>query len=124
DVFRPAYDRNNGDDGFVSIEVLPTIAADTKATIAEAKRLSARLNRPNVMVKIPATSEGLPAIEESIANGININITLIFSNDVYAQVMEAYIRGLERRAAAGQPIDRIRSVASFFVSRIDTKTDG
>src|SRR6266542_3424224 len=123
DVFRPVYDRCGGNDGFVSIEVSPLLARDTAGTIAEAKRLFGRLGRPNVMVKIPATSEGLPAIEESIANGININITLIFSNDVYAQVMEAYVRGLERRAAAGQPIDRIRSVASFFVSRIDTKAD-
>ena len=124
DVFRPVYDRCGGNDGFVSIEVSPLLAKDTAGTIAEAKRLFGRLSRPNVMVKIPATAEGLPAIEESIANGININITLIFSNDVYAQVMEAYIRGLERRAEAGQPIDRIRSVASFFVSRIDTKADG
>src|SRR5437870_11912948 len=124
DVFRPVYDRCGGNDGFVSIEVSPLLARDTAGTIAEATRLFGRLNRPNVMVKIPATDEGIPAIEESIANGININITLIFSNDVYAQVMEAYIRGLERRAEAGQPIERIRSVASFFVSRIDTKTDG
>jgi len=124
DVFRPVYDRCGGNDGFVSIEVSPLLAKDTAGTIAEAKRLFGRLNRPNVMVKIPATAEGLPAIEESIASGININITLIFSNDVYAQVMEAYIRGLERRAEAGQPIDKIRSVASFFVSRIDTKADG
>ena len=124
DVFRSVYDRCGGNDGFVSIEVSPLLAKDTAGTIAEAKRLFGRLNRPNVMVKIPATAEGLPAIEESIASGININITLIFSNDVYAQVMEAYIRGLERRAEAGQPIDKIRSVASFFVSRIDTKADG
>jgi transaldolase/glucose-6-phosphate isomerase len=123
DVFRAVYDRCGGDDGFVSIEVSPLLARDTSGTVAEARRLFARLNRPNVMVKIPATSEGLPAIEESIANGVNINITLIFSNDVYAQVMEAYIRGLERRVEAGQPIDKIRSVASFFVSRIDTKAD-
>jgi transaldolase / glucose-6-phosphate isomerase len=123
DVFRSVYDRCGGDDGFVSIEVSPLLARDTAGTVAEAKRLFGRLGRPNVMVKIPATAEGLPAIEESIANGININITLIFSNDVYAQVMEAYVRGLERRAEAGQPIDKIRSVASFFVSRIDTKAD-
>src|SRR5205814_5749566 len=108
----------------VSHEAPPLLPGGTAGTIAEGKPPLARLNPPNVMVKIPATAEGLPAIEESIANGININITLIFSNDVYAQVMEAYIRGLERRAAAGQPVARIRSVASFFVSRIDTKTDG
>jgi len=123
DVFRPVYDRCGGNDGFVSIEVSPLLAKDTAGTIAEAKRLFGRLSRPNVMVKIPATPEGLPAIEESIAAGININITLIFANEVYAQVMEAYIRGLERRVDTGQPIDKIRSVASFFVSRIDTKAD-
>jgi transaldolase/glucose-6-phosphate isomerase len=123
DVFRPVYDRCGGNDGFVSIEVSPLLARDTAGTTAEAKRLFGRLNRPNVMIKIPATSEGVPAIEESIASGININITLIFANEVYAQVMEAYVRGLERRAEAGQPIDKIRSVASFFVSRIDTKAD-
>ena len=123
DVFRPVYDRCKGDDGFISIEVLPTLANDTQGTIAEAKRLFALLNRPNVMVKIPATPEGLPAIEESTANGININITLLFSNDVYMQVMEAYLRGLERRVEKNLPIDKIRSVASFFVSRIDTQAD-
>ena len=123
DVFRPVYDRNNGNDGFVSIEVLPTIAADTNATIAEAKRLFSRLNRPNVMVKIPATPEGIPAIEESLAAGININITLIFSNDVYSKVMEAYLRALERRVEKGEPIEHLNSVASFFVSRIDTQAD-
>jgi len=123
DTFRPVYDRCGGNDGFVSIEVSPLLARDTAGTIAEAKRLFGRLDRPNVMIKIPATPEGIPAIEESIANGININITLIFSNKVYADVIEAYIRGLERRAEAGQPIDKIRSVASFFVSRIDTAAD-
>jgi transaldolase / glucose-6-phosphate isomerase len=123
DVFRPVFDRVGGNDGFVSIEVLPTIARDTNATIAEAKRLFSRLKRPNVMVKIPATPEGIPAIEESLAAGININITLIFSNDVYKQVMEAYLRALERRVERNEPIDHINSVASFFVSRIDTKAD-
>jgi len=123
DIFRPVYDREKGGDGFISIEVSPLLARDTKRTVSEAKRLFARLQRRNVMVKIPATAEGIPAIEESIANGININITLLFSNDVYAQVMEAYLRGLERRVAAGQPIGDIASVASFFVSRIDTQAD-
>lgn len=123
DIFRPVYDRNNGNDGFISIEVLPTIANNTQATITEAKRLFETLKRPNIMVKIPATAEGLPAIEESTANGININITLLFSNDVYAKVMEAYLRGLERRVEKNLPIDKIRSVASFFVSRIDTQAD-
>src|ERR1051326_5095972 len=104
DVFRPVFDKTGGNDGFVSIEVLPTIASDTQATIAEAKRLSSRLNRPNVMVKIPATPEGIPAIEESLAAGVNINITLIFSNEVYKQVMEAYLRALERRVEQNLPI--------------------
>jgi len=123
DIFRPVFERCEGNDGFISIEVSPTLAADTRGTIAEAKRLFERLKRPNVMVKIPATPEGLPAIEESIFNGVNINITLLFSNDVYAQVMEAYVRGLERRVEKNLPIDKIRSVASFFVSRIDTMAD-
>jgi transaldolase / glucose-6-phosphate isomerase len=123
DVFRKVYDRNKGLDGFCSLEVLPTIASDTQKTTAEAKRLFGRLGRPNVMIKIPATPAGIPAIEESIFNGCNINITLIFSNDVYAQVMEAYIRGLERRVEKGLPINEINSVASFFVSRIDAMAD-
>jgi transaldolase/glucose-6-phosphate isomerase len=123
DVFKPVFDKYQGRDGFVSIEVIPTLARDTQKTSAEAKRIFERLGRRNVMVKIPATPEGIPAIEESIANGININITLIFSNDVYAQVMEAYLRGLERRAEKGLPINDINSVASFFVSRIDTQAD-
>jgi transaldolase/glucose-6-phosphate isomerase len=123
DVFRPVYEKTGGDDGFVSIEVLPTIARDTQATIAEAKRLFSTLQRKNVMVKIPATPEGIPAIEESLAAGININITLIFSNDVYAQVMEAYLRALERRVEQNLPIADLNSVASFFVSRIDTLAD-
>lgn len=119
DVFRPVYDRCKGGDGFCSLEVSPVLARDTAGTASEAKRLFAVLGRPNVMIKIPATPEGIPAIEESIAAGININITLIFSNDVYAKVMEAYIRGLERRVEKGLPINGIGSVASFFVSRID-----
>jgi transaldolase/glucose-6-phosphate isomerase len=119
DVFRPVYDRCKGGDGFCSLEVSPLLARDTAGTAAEAKRLFAVLGRPNVMIKIPATPEGIPAIQESIANGININITLIFSNDVYAEVMEAYLRGLERRVAQGLPVNEIASVASFFVSRID-----
>src|SRR6266851_6869669 len=123
DVFRPVYARTKGLDGFCSLEVSPTLARDTQGTIAAAKRLFARLGRPNVLIKIPATPEGIPAIEESISNGININITLIFSNDVYHQVMEAYLRGLERRAGRGEPIAGIASVASFFVSRIDTQAD-
>jgi transaldolase/glucose-6-phosphate isomerase len=123
DVFRKVYDKTKGLDGFCSLEVLPTIASDTQRTTAEAKRLFGRLGRPNVMIKIPATPAGIPAIEESIFNGCNINITLIFSNDVYAQVIEAYLRGLERRVEKGLPINEINSVASFFVSRIDTMAD-
>ncbi|HEY8133212.1 MAG TPA: bifunctional transaldolase/phosoglucose isomerase [Thermoanaerobaculia bacterium] len=123
DIFRPVYDKCKGCDGFISIEVSPTLANDTQGTIAEAKRYFERLKRPNVMVKIPATPAGLPAIEESIFNGININITLLFSNDVYGQVMEAYLRGFERRVEKNLPIGHIHSVASFFVSRIDTQAD-
>jgi transaldolase/glucose-6-phosphate isomerase len=123
DIFRPVHDRTDGTDGFISIEVSPTLANDTQGTIAEAKRLFGRLKRPNVMVKIPGTPAGIPAIEESLFNGVNINITLLFSNDVYGQVMEAYLRGLERRVEKNLPIDKIRSVASFFVSRIDTQAD-
>jgi transaldolase/glucose-6-phosphate isomerase len=123
DVFEPVFRKTGGDDGFVSIEVLPTIAMDTQATIAEAKRLFGKLQRRNVMVKIPATPAGIPAIEESLAAGININITLIFSNEVYKQVMEAYLRALERRVEQNLPIADLNSVASFFVSRIDTQAD-
>lgn len=123
DTFRPVYDATHGEDGFVSIEVSPLLARDTKATISEAKRLFATLDRPNVMVKIPATPEGIPAIEEALAAGVNINITLIFSNDVYRQVMEAYLRGLERRVAQKLPVGYLASVASFFVSRIDAQAD-
>jgi len=123
DIFRPVYDSENGGDGFVSLEVSPLLANDTQATIKEAKDLWARLNRPNVMIKVPATPAGLPAIEELIGSGLNINVTLIFAVEVYERVAEAYIRGLERRVKAGQPIDRIASVASFFVSRIDTAVD-
>ncbi len=123
DVFRGVYDSSKGKDGFVSLEVSPLLADDTDATIKEAKSLFQRLSRPNVMIKVPATAAGIPAIEELIASGLNINVTLIFSVEVYEQVVEAYIKGLERRAAAGQPIDRIASVASFFVSRIDSAVD-
>jgi transaldolase/glucose-6-phosphate isomerase len=123
DTFLPVYRKTNGNDGFCSLEVLPTLAHSTAGTIAEATRLFARLGRPNVMIKIPATPAGIPAIEESIFNGVNINITLIFSNDVYNQVMEAYLHGLERRVEKGLPIGDIRSVASFFVSRIDAMAD-
>jgi transaldolase/glucose-6-phosphate isomerase len=123
DLFRPVYDDTDGVDGFISIEVDPGLAGDTAGTIAQAARFSSIVNRPNVYVKIPATPEGIPAIEEALYRGININITLIFSVDVHKQVMEAYLSALERRVEEGKPIDRLRSVASFFVSRVDTKVD-
>jgi transaldolase/glucose-6-phosphate isomerase len=123
DLLRPLFDRTHGGDGFVSIEVRPDMAYDTEKTIAEAQRLWNIVNRPNVMIKIPATKPGMPAIRQSIAAGININITLIFSIDRYKDVMEAYLSGLEDRIKSGKPIDHINSVASFFVSRIDSKVD-
>ncbi len=123
DVFRPVYDESNGGDGFVSIEVSPRLAHDTQGTIEEVKRLWQTVNRPNLMVKIPGTPEGAPAIQESLYRGLNINITLLFSVHAYEQVIWAYISALERRAQEGKPIDRIASVASFFVSRIDTLAD-
>src|SRR6266550_4055637 len=122
DVLKPVYDQTKHKDGYVSIEVLPRVANDTKATITMAHDLWDRVRRPNIFVKIPATDEGLPAIEQCIADGLNINITLMFSVKVYEDVARAYIRGLQRRAKAGKPVD-IASVASFFVSRVDTSVD-
>ena len=123
DILRPVYDSSGGGDGFVSIEVSPDKAFETQPTIDEAKRWWKAIDRPNLMVKIPATDEGVPAIEESVAAGLNINITLIFALEFYERVMEAYIRGLERRVEAGQDIRNLSSVASFFVSRVDTAAD-
>ncbi len=123
DIFRPVYDRTGGADGFVSIEVSPKWAYDTRATIDEAKRFFREVNRPNVMVKIPGTPQGLPAIEECLYAGVNINITLLFAVRAYEEVAWAYIHALERRMAEGKPIEHIASVASFFVSRIDTLAD-
>lgn len=123
DVFAPVYEKTKRQDGYVSLEVSPTLAQDTDGTSREAKRLWEKLGRPNAMIKIPATPEGIPAVEESIAAGININITLIFSRTVHDRVIEAYLRGLERRVEKGQAIDHIASVASFFVSRIDAAVD-
>jgi transaldolase len=123
DVLRPVFDAHSGGDGFVSVEVAPTLAHDTAGTIAAAASLHARVDRPNVMIKIPATLEGIPAIEATIAAGITVNVTLIFSLDRHAQVIEAYLTGLERLAAAGGDLSTIASVASFFVSRVDTETD-
>ena len=123
DAFLPLYEETNGGDGYVSIEVSPDIANDTVAAFAQAKELWGRVAHPNLMVKIPATAAGIPAIRQSIAEGLNINITLIFSLKRYAEVMEAYLSGLEDRVGASQPINQIASVASFFVSRVDTKID-
>lgn len=123
DILRPVYDASDGADGFVSIEVEPDLAEDSDRTLERARHLWGRLARPNVLVKIPATLAGLPAIEAAIAEGININITLMFSVDVYRAVARAYIAGLRRRQAAGGEIGSTASVASFFVSRVDTKVD-
>jgi len=123
DVLRPVYDASGGADGFVSIEVAPTQAFDTAGTIAEARRLWYRVERPNVMVKVPGTREGLPAIEQLIADGVNVNITLLFAVGMYQRVIEAYCAGLERRVRSHEPIDTVHSVASFFVSRVDTEAD-
>jgi transaldolase len=123
DVLRAVYDASDGTDGFASIEVEPDLADDTDATVARARKLWSRLGRPNVFIKIPATEAGVPAVEAAIGEGINVNVTLMFSVDVYRRVARAYIAGLRARHARGEPIDRIASVASFFVSRVDTKID-
>jgi len=123
DVFRPVYDATEGADGFVSLEVSPTLARNTEQTIAEARRLWKAVDRPNLMIKVPGTKEGWPAIERLLTDGINVNITLLFSLEHYRQVAQAYLRALEARVSAGQKIDRLASVASFFVSRVDTETD-
>ena len=123
DAFRPLYDGSGGADGLVSLEVSPELANDTTGTVAEAARLWRAVGRPNAMIKIPGTREGLTAIEASLAAGISINVTLLFSVARYEDVIEAFLRGLERRHSEGQPIDRINSVASFFVSRVDGKVD-
>jgi transaldolase len=123
DLFRPTYDSLDGADGFVSVEVAPDLADDTAATIDQVRWLHGEAARPNVFVKIPATEAGIPAIEQSLAEGMPINITLIFSLERYAQVIEAYFRGLERHAEEGGDLSRLASVASFFVSRVDTEAD-
>jgi transaldolase len=123
DVFRGVYDQVNGQDGFISLEVNPHLAHDTQGTIAEARRLWQALNRPNVLIKVPATKEGLPAIQQLISEGINVNVTLLFGLPRYQEVADAYISGLEDRAAQGQPVNRVASVASFFLSRIDVLLD-
>lgn len=123
DLMRPVYDATGGRDGLVSLEVSPKLAHDTSSTISEAHRLWEAVSRPNLMIKVPATAAGIPAIEQLIADGLNVNVTLLFAVRMYGRVTEAYLRGLERRVAAGKPVDRLASVASFFVSRIDSNVD-
>lgn len=123
DVLRPVYDATAGHDGYVSLEVDPDLAYDTERTVSRAEELFRKVSRPNVLIKIPATREGLPAIEKTIASGIPVNVTLIFSVKRYEEVAEAYIRGVERLIASGGDPSRVASVASFFVSRVDTAVD-
>lgn len=123
DLFQPLYRQSNGGDGYVSLEVNPFLANDTDSTLAQAKQLWQRVNRPNLMIKIPATQAGLPAITGALAAGINVNVTLIFALERYREVMQAHMAGLEQRLAQGLPIDQVASVASFFVSRVDTHID-
>jgi transaldolase len=123
DIFRPVYDQTEHLDGYISIEVPPTIANNTESTISEARRYHKEIDRPNVMIKIPGTTEGLPAFEQAITDGISVNVTLLFSVQSYIDTAWAYVRGLEARVAAGQDISKVASVASFFLSRIDSKID-
>lgn len=123
DLLLPTYNLTQGRDGYASIEVNPGLAHNTGATITEAERLFATLNRPNIMIKVPATPEGITAVRALISKGVNVNVTLIFSLEAYAQVMEAYLSGLENLCASGGELDRVASVASFFVSRVDTVVD-
>ena len=123
DLFRPIYEESGGTDGFVSIEVSPLLAAETEATIREGNRLFERLGRPNIMIKVPGTREGLPAVRALLESGINVNITLLFSVENYVAVAKTYCDALRARMERGHSIDRIRSVASFFVSRVDTIID-
>jgi transaldolase len=122
-ILRPVHERTGGGDGFISFECTPDLADDTEGTIAQALDLWQRLDLPNVLIKVPATAAGVGAIEELTARGVNVNVTLLFSVERYEEVIEAYLRGLERRVADGEPIEAISSVASFFVSRVDTKAD-
>ena len=123
DFLWPNYKSADGQDGFVSIEVSPDLAYETDATISEARRLFSTIGRKNILVKVPGTKQGVPAIEELTSEGVNVNVTLLFSTERYEEIAEAYLKGLERRASKGQPIDEIASVASFFVSRVDTLAD-
>jgi transaldolase len=123
DIFRPVYDSTAAVDGYVSLEVSPYLARDTAASLAEARRLWRAVDKPNLLIKIPGTAEGVGAVEQCLYEGINVNITLLFSIEAYQAVALAYVSALERRAAEGQPVDRVASVASFFLSRIDTLVD-
>lgn len=123
DAFRGVYDATAGGDGYVSLEVSPDLARDADGTVTEARRLWADVDRPNLMIKVPGTVEGAEAVRQLIADGINVNVTLLFSLDAHARVIEAYLAGLEVRAAAGLPVDRVASVASFFISRVDSAVD-
>jgi transaldolase len=123
DALREVHERTGGLDGYVSLEVSPHLARDTEGTVEEARRLWRELDRPNVMIKVPATSEGIPAIERLVGQGLNVNVTLLFSRTMYERAARAYRRGLERLSAAGGPVGRVAGVASFFVSRIDTAVD-
>lgn len=123
DAFRPVYEASDGKDGYVSIEVSPLLARDTEASVAEARELWQRLSRPNIMIKVPGTTEGLPAIRQLLIEGINVNVTLLFSVGRYLEVLGVYQEALESRLAAGQPLAKVASVASFFLSRIDVKVD-
>lgn len=123
DLFADVYADSHGAAGYVSLEVSPRLADDTEGTVAEARRLWAQLGRPNVFIKVPGTAAGLPAIEQLVADGVNVNVTLLFGLERYAAVAEAYLRGLERRVEAGLPVDGVASVASFFLSRIDVAID-
>src|SRR3954451_24498112 len=122
DVMRPVWEATENVDGYVSLEVHPSLARDCDRTLEEAKRLWAEVDRPNVMIKIPGPDEGVPAIEAAIAEGINVNVTLLFSVEAYERVAESFIRGMEKRMAAGESLD-VHSVASFFVSRVDSEVD-
>jgi transaldolase len=123
DLFRPTYDKEEGKDGFISLEVSPHLAFDTEGSVKDARRLWGNLNRPNAFIKIPGTQPGVAAIRQVIADGINVNVTLLFSPERYRAVANAYIEGLEQRVAAKKPVDRVASVASFFLSRIDSNVD-
>jgi transaldolase len=123
DLFAPVYQRTNAHDGYVSIEVSPTLAHDTRRTVEEARRLWKLVDRPNVMIKIPAAPEGIPAITQALSEGINVNVTLVFSIASYREVMNAYLEAIEARVQRGEPVDRLASVGSFFVSRVDVAVD-